>query len=220
MIFIVKKIRDIFLVLFFSKTLSLIHIFIKDGKVSAKYGKAEGLSSEVILRMVADEDGGGVFIVTSNSICYMESDRSIMILDYFPYFNNYDLVENKNGMLVVPGSAGIYVVDKKDLLDGKEVEYQLLNSKSGLENALTPNAWNYVDQDENLYFSTDNGVTCMNLNHYNASTRSYRMQMKSVEIDGVRHSVKRGEPLYVCLLYTSSAGRWRCLCFSNADPQI
>ena len=27
--------------------------------------------------MVADEDGGGVFIVTSNSICYMESDRSI-----------------------------------------------------------------------------------------------------------------------------------------------
>ena len=88
------------------------------------------------------------------------------------------------------GSAGIYVVDKKDLLDGKEVEYQLLNSKSGLENALTPNAWNYVDQDENLYFSTDNGVTCMNLNHYNASTRSYRMQMKSVEIDGVRHSVK------------------------------
>ena len=114
-----------------------------------------------------------------------------------PYFNNYDLVENKNGMLFVPGSAGIYVVDKKDLLDGKEVEYQLLNSKSGLENALTPNAWNYVDQDENLYFSTDNGVTCMNLNHYNASTRSYRMQMKSVEIDGARHSVKRGEPLYV-----------------------
>lgn len=170
---------------------------IKDGKVSAKYGKAEGLSSEVILRMVADEDGGGVFIVTSNSICYMESDRSIRILDNFPYFNNYDLVENKNGMLFVPGSAGIYVVDKKDLLDGKEVEYQLLNSKSGLENALTPNAWNYVDQDENLYFSTDNGVTCMNLNHYNASTRSYRMQMKSVEIDGARHSVKRGEPLYV-----------------------
>ena len=37
----------------------------------------------------------------------------------------------------------------------------------------------------------------MNLNHYNASTRSYRMQMKSVEIDGARHSVKRGEPLYV-----------------------
>lgn len=116
--------------------------------------------------------------VTSNSICYMESDRSIRILDNFPYFNNYDLVGNKNGMLFVPGSAGIYVVDKKDLLDGKEVEYQLLNSKSGLENALTPNAWNYVDQDENLYFSTDNGVTCMNLNHYNASIRSYRMQMK------------------------------------------
>lgn len=44
------------------------------------------------------------------------------------------------------GSAGIYVVDKTDLLSGKSLEYKLLNGDSGLEKALTPNAWNYIDE--------------------------------------------------------------------------
>lgn len=171
---------------------------LKDGEVTGKYGKANGLSSEVIFRMVADKDGKGIFVVTSNSICYLEQDHSIRILDNFPYFNNYDLMENKNGKLFVLGSAGIYVVDKQELLSGKEeVEYQLLNSNAGLGNALTPNAWNYVDENEVLYFSTDSGVTCMDLNHYNTSIRSYRMQMKSVELDDVHYSLKKGEPIYV-----------------------
>ena len=63
------------------------------------YGKDDGLSSEVILRMVEDKSGTGVFIVTSNNICYMDSE-GIRILNNFPYYNNYDMVEGDNGVLL------------------------------------------------------------------------------------------------------------------------
>ncbi len=94
------------------------------------------------------------------------------------------------------GSAGIYVVDKTDLLSGKSLEYKLLNGDSGLEKALTPNAWNYIDENNNLYMSTDEGVVSVNLNDYTTNIRSYRIQMKSVKIDGERLRVKE-EKIYI-----------------------
>ena len=146
--------------------------------------------------MVKNEDGG-VFIVTSNGICYMDTEGKIRSLDKFPYYNNYDIVEGIDHTLFILGSAGIYVVDKEELLSGRKLEYKLLNSDAGLNRALTPNAWNYVDENMNFYFSTDTGVICMDLKNYEVSVRSYRMQMKSVKIDDVSHFVRRGEVIYL-----------------------
>lgn len=131
---------------------------ISDGRVIDNYDKDDGLSSAVILRMVKDASGEGLFIVTSNSLCYMDKTGIIRILDNFPYYNNYNVVNGNNDNLFVLGSAGIYVVDKSALLSGKELDYKLLNGDCGLENALTPNAWDYIDVNNNLYMSTDDGV--------------------------------------------------------------
>lgn len=169
---------------------------IKDGKVVDNYGKDDGLSSEVILRLVEDKSGTGVFIVTSNNICYMDSD-GIRILNNFPYYNNYDIVDGDNGVLYVLSSAGIYIVDKAELLSGKALEYKLLCSDSGLMEALTPNAWNHIDDDNNLYLSTDTGVVCMNLNNYEVSIRSYRMQMKAIELDDVGYIIENGDDIHI-----------------------
>lgn len=163
---------------------------IRERKVVQTLTRQDGLGSEVILRMISDSDGKGTFFVTSNSICYQD-DNGIRILD-FPYYNNYDIVEGKNGMLFVLGSAGIYVVDKHDLLAG-DADYKLLDSQAGLLKAFTPNAWNYMDEDENLYLSTDTGVVCMNLNRYAVSVRSYRMIVRSIKVDDTTYSVERGE---------------------------
>lgn len=43
--------------------------------------------------MIADKDGTGIFIVTSNGICFMNTDGTIQTLENFPYYNNYDIVE-------------------------------------------------------------------------------------------------------------------------------
>ncbi len=169
---------------------------IKNGKVIDNYGKDDGLSSEVVMRMVADKSGDGIFVVTSNNICYM-TDDNIRILDNFPYYNNYDIVQNSDNTLFVLSSAGIYVVDRDELISGEELEYKLLNSGAGLEAALTPNAWNHIDGEGNLYLSTDTGVVCINLNNYEVSVRSYRMQMKSIKLDNIRYIVDSGEDIHI-----------------------
>ncbi len=163
---------------------------IQNRQVIRTLTRQDGIGSEVILRMIEDSDGTGIFFVTSNSICYQD-ENGIRILD-FPYYNNYDIVEGTNGMLFVLGSAGIYVADKEDVLAGK-ADYKLLDSQVGLLKSFTPNAWNYMDDEENLYLSTDSGVLCMNLNRYTVSVRSYRMIVRSIKVDDSVYSVERGE---------------------------
>ena len=167
---------------------------IQDGKVTGHYSKEDGLSSGVVLRLVKSMDDEGVFVVTSNSLSYMDADGNIRECTNFPYYNNFDVVERQDGTLFVLSSAGIYVVDKKELLEGGALEYKLLNAKMGLQKSLTPNSWNYMDADENLYLSTDTGVVKFNLNQYDVATRSYRMYVKTIKIDDTVVKVERGEP--------------------------
>lgn len=170
---------------------------IKEGKVTETLQKKDGLSSEIIMRMVEDADQNGLFIVTGNGICYMDEDGKIRLLDQFPYFNNYDLVDNGSGKLFVLCSAGIYVVDKEELLAGSEVSYELLDSSRGLRMELTPNSWNYMAGSSNLYLSGDRGVVSLNLNQYDVTERSYRMLLKSVVVDGESVSIEKGEPIHI-----------------------
>lgn len=170
---------------------------IKDGKVIQTLKQENGLSSDIILRMVADSDGGGLFVVTGNGLCYLTDAGDIRNLSNFPYYNNYDLVEGKNGELFVLSSAGIYVVDKTSLLEGDDLSYELLDEKKGLRIELTPNSWNYLDEEDNLYLSGETGVACMNLNQYDISVRSYRMLLKEIIVDGESYLVEKGETTYI-----------------------
>lgn len=173
-------------------------IAVIEGEKIVKYYKREdGLSSEVILRMVSDSEGTGSFIITSNGISYLDEKEEIRTLDNFPYYNNFDMVEGKDNTLFVLSSAGIYVVDKELLLSGKKLDYELLNSKKGLNQELTPNSWNYIDKDDKLYMCTDTGVLYMNLSNYDISTRSYRMILKEIKADDASYSVTRGETIHL-----------------------
>ena len=170
---------------------------IRDGKVERTIKQEDGLSSEIILRMVPDSESRGVFVITGNGLCYLTENGDIRFLDNFPYYNNYDLVEGNSGELFVLGSAGIYVVDKANLLAGEEVSYELLNAKKGLRMELTPNSWNYIDEEGNLYLSGETGAACLNLNQYDIAVRSYRMLLKELIVDGESYPVEKGEATYI-----------------------
>lgn len=171
---------------------------IKDGEVTDRYTRAEGLSSDVILRIVEDPVEKGAYIVTSNGLCYMDKDDNIRLLDTFPYFNNYDVWPGNDNNLFVLSSAGIYVINRNELLGGaKEPEYELLDSKRGLKAALTANSWDYMDEDGNLYLSCDNGVYRVNVYDYGMTRRSYRMMISSIKLDNEPHELERGEPFTI-----------------------
>ncbi len=166
--------------------------------VKKKITTEDGLSSNVVLRIVPAKQLGGYFIVTSNGLCYMTEDEKITILNQFPYFNNYDIWETDEGKCFVLGSAGIYVMDEMDIINNYAGSYyELLDSQRGLLAALTANSWNYLDDNGDLYFSTDVGVSVLNLNDYGTVQRSYRMKVSSVTLDGTTEMVERGTPISV-----------------------
>ena len=171
---------------------------IKDGKVTHMLTRDDGLSSGVILRTVPDTKDDGVFIVTSNGLCYMDSSFAIRRLDNFPYYNNYDIWIKDEDTLFVTGSAGIYVVNREDLLSGKQdLSYDLLDSRKGLDSSLTANAWNYYDSNGSLFLSCDTGVFIADINRYSEGAHAYRMNVSSVYLDGKSTYVESSSPIIV-----------------------
>ena len=164
---------------------------IKDGEVTGMLTREDGLSSGVILRTIKDPKSEGVFIVTSNSLCYLETDGSIRVLDKFPYFNNYDIWVKDEDTLFVMSSAGIYVVERDELVNGGEIAWELLDARRGLGTSLTANSWNYYNGNGELFLPCDTGVYIIDVDKYNSDVRSYRMQLASVRLDGVLQPLAR-----------------------------
>ena len=168
-------------------------VLLKDRSSVCRLTTEDGLSSEVVLRTLWSEHGQGWYIVTSNALCFMETDYSIRVLENFPYSNNYDLWTLGDGRLYVLGSAGVIVVDEDELLSGQEnLVYDLLNARRGLSATLTPNSWNYLDKNGLLYLSSSAGVYGLNLKNYGSMQRSFRMQVASARVDGVLYPLERG----------------------------
>ncbi len=174
---------------------------IKNQKIEKLLRRQDGLSSNVILRTVNDIKGeeptGAFYAITSNGISYIDKDFSIKQLSNFPYSNNYDMIVREDGNIFVLGSAGIFVVTRDELLSGKKIDYILLDLKRGLLGSLTANSWNYIDEDNNLYLSCDTGASCLNLDAYDKNDRSYRMQLKSVLVNGKRYIVQKDIPFVI-----------------------
>ena len=170
---------------------------LEDGKVAKILTRDDGLSSGVILRTVKDPKSDGVFIVTSNSLCYLTPDGAIKVLDKFPYFNNYDIWVKDEDTLFVMSSAGIYVVERDELVAGGEIAWELLDARRGLGTSLTANSWNYYNGNGELFLPCDTGVYIIDIDKYNSDVRSYRMQLASVSCDGVPQPLARGDAITI-----------------------
>ncbi|MBO7402207.1 MAG: HD domain-containing protein [Lachnospiraceae bacterium] len=164
---------------------------LKDGKISHMLTRDNGLSSGVILRTVKDPKSEGVFIVTSNSLCYLSPEGFITVLNKFPYFNNYDIWANDEDTLFVMSSAGIYVVERDELVAGGDMAWELLDARRGLGTSLTANSWNYYNENGELFLPCDTGVYIIDVEKYNSDVRSYRMQLASVRLDDVLQPLPR-----------------------------
>ncbi len=172
---------------------------LEDGEVKRLLTTENGLSSKVILRTIADPKGQGVFIVTSNGLCYMDENEQIRPLKKFPYYNNYDIWARDPDTLFVMSSAGIFVVSRDELLsDAETMEYELLNFRRGLNSALTANSWNYSDRETgDLFLPCDKGVYIINANRYSDGTNSYRLMVSALRLDNAGASILRGGTMMI-----------------------
>ncbi len=155
---------------------------IENRKITGHISTANGLSSDIILRMTPY--GEGYFVVASNSLCFMEGDQA-RVLSGFPYFNNYDLLLYGRDAYVL-SSSGIYVTDAEKLSAGEEIQYKLYNHTEGLLDALMANSWNYVDEDGRMYFCTNQGVNSFKNQEQSSEGELYKFDIAEVTADGER----------------------------------
>ncbi|MCR5122508.1 MAG: HD domain-containing protein [Ruminococcus sp.] len=172
--------------------------------VIGKIGREDGLTSDVILRMVRDDEDGSIYVVTSNCICRY-ADGKITALDAVPYSNNYDIMIDGDE-LFIPGSAGIYVFDKHSLLEGKKSARLLLNgsplllnSKMGLVGSLTANSFNAREGEngKKVYLSTNKGVFLMDLDNYVLTQPACRLTISEMRLDDIPDQIERSANISV-----------------------
>lgn len=192
---------------------------IKDHAIEKCITKQDGLSSDVILRMVYDENSDGVFVVTSNGLGYIAPSGEVSYLDQFPYSNNFDIISGQNSDMWVLSSAGIYLASSEKLIANVNTDYELLSSKRGLRSSLVANSHSYV-KDGVLYLCCDNDVVKVNIDDYNFSGKSYRMILNSVNVDGHDYEISRTKPLNLKSDANTIVLRPKILNYSLNDPYI
>lgn len=192
---------------------------INNYEVERRITKVNGLSSDVIMRLVYDEKSQGIFAVTSNGLCYISKDGEVKNIDKFPYSNNFDIIPGKNENMWVLSSAGIYVVNSAQLVENEKIDYDLLNSKRGLRASLTANSYSY-NEDGELYLCCDSDLVKVDTNEYNYSAKSYRMILNSVKVDGHEYEISRTQALSIKAAENMIIFQPKILNYSLNDPYI
>lgn len=148
-------------------------------------GIENGLASEVVMRIKHAVSRDVLWIVTSNSLAYMDADYAVTTIHGFPYPNNFDLYENSIGEIWVLSSNGIYVTPAKDLIANKSVRPVFYGAENGLPCIATANSYSELAEDGNLYIAGTTGVARVNIETPFESIDDVKMAVPFVEADGV-----------------------------------
>ena len=154
-------------------------ICVYDGNSISHIGRDEGLTSDVVLRVKRDDNRNLLWIITSNSIEYMQSGV-IKYVDTFPYNNNFDIFCDHGDGLWILSSYGVYSVSATDMLDNKIVDYKLYNTANGLPTVPTANAFSALDENGMLYIAGRTGVSSVNIDHYFERESEIILDVRSV----------------------------------------
>ncbi len=157
---------------------------VSDDKVT-HIGTDSGLMSEVVMRVKKDITRDIYWLVTSNSISYLDADYNVTNVTNFPYSNNFDLYENAAGdNMWVLSSAGIYVVTVSEMLENGDVSALLYNRHNGLPCVATANSYSAVTPDGDLYVAGTSGVVRVNIEKPFEDLGNIKTAVPYIEVDG------------------------------------
>ena len=153
---------------------------------TVRYGIEAGLSSEVVMRIKKDKSRDIYWIVTSNSIAYMDKDHKITTIREFPYSNNFDLYENSKGEMWILSSNGVYVVLVDELLANGTLNPVFFGRENGLPCIATANSFSALTDEGDLYIAGTTGVAKVNIENTYDDVNNVKMSVPYVAADGVR----------------------------------
>ena len=161
-----------------------IYIIGRDG--TRHIGVDDGLGSEVIMRVKRDPYRDVFWVVTTNSLAYMDTDYKVTTIKNFPYPNNYDLYENSRGDVWILSGSGIYVVPAEELLANGSLSPVFYSHDNGLTCTATANSYSELTAEGDLYIAATKGVAYVNIENSFENVKDLKMMVPYVEADGKR----------------------------------
>ena len=146
----------------------------------------EGLSSGIVMRIKHDPTRNVYWVVTSNSIAYLDADYHVTTVRAFPYSNNFDLYENSTGDLWVLSSNGIYVAAADDLIENGNFDFSHYGIANGLPHIATSNSYSCLTPEGDLYIAGSSGVTKVNIEATLDTIWGIKQSIPFVDANGVR----------------------------------
>ncbi|WP_294430089.1 ATP-binding protein [uncultured Treponema sp.] len=147
-----------------------------------RIGRDEGLTSDVVMRIKKDKVHGVYWLVTSNSIQYIQNG-AVKNVTSFPYNNNYDLYMNSNDECWILSSYGVFRVKTTDLLSDSVKDYRIYTIANGLPCSITSNSYSALNSDGTLYISAREGVVRVNIDHYFDRGSQIKVDLNSIYCD-------------------------------------
>ena len=162
-----------------------IFILSQDG-TARHIGAAEGLTSEAVMRIKYDELHDVYWVVTGNSLAWLSSDYELHTVSTFPYSNNFDIYRNKDDMMWILSSNGIYVASATSLLNGKAINPMYYGISNGLPCIATANSYSHLTEEGDLYIAGSTGVARVNINTPYVNISNLKASVPFIDADEKR----------------------------------
>ncbi len=160
-------------------------IYVINDEGTRTIGLGDGLSSGIVMRIKRDTKRNVYWLVTSNSISYMDEDYNVTTVSGFPYSNSFDLYENNEGKMWVLSSDGIYVVTVDELLENGDIRAAHYDLANGLPCTSTSNSYSELTPEGDLYISGSTGVVKINIDSAIEDISDLKQTVPYVEADGI-----------------------------------
>ena len=161
-----------------------IYVISRDGKTPARVvTKADGLTSDVVMRITYDAENKVFWLVTGNSIAWMSEDYKVTSITNFPYPDNLDMYQNSKGDMWILSSDGIYVEPAADLMANKEVDPIHYGIQNGLPCIVTANSYSELTEEGDLYIAGRLGAVKVNIDAENEEINELKQSVAFVDAD-------------------------------------
>ncbi|MBQ6478038.1 MAG: SpoIIE family protein phosphatase [Erysipelotrichaceae bacterium] len=159
-------------------------IFIVSENGTRNINYKDGLTSGAVMRIKYDEDHHIYWIVTGDSLAYMNEDYEVTSISNFPYPNNFDVYQNGKEELWVLCSNGIYIAKIEDLLKNEKIDAFHYSISNGLPCIATANSYSELTEEGDLYIAGTTGIAKVNMEEPIENVSNLKAAVPYVEIDG------------------------------------
>ena len=159
-------------------------IYVISGGETRHVSTDNGLHSDVVMRIKKDHTRDIYWIVTSNSISYMDADYEVTTIKRFPYSNNFDIYQNSRDEMWVLSSNGIYVVTTEEMIRNESLVPFFYGRENGLTCFATSNSYSELTDEGDLYMCGSTGVVMTNINEENELESDVNLTVPYIDCDG------------------------------------